>query len=189
MTARHVAGGLLMAACIVGRVAAATAQTEEQLERIRRWNPQIKEFQKPGEIQVPRGIQAVKVVEAQPCERRLSLVADALFAFDQSTLTPEAEETLLVVVPEIEKSGQGAVSIEGHTDAKGSDEYNRTLSEQRAATVKQWLVARGAVSSAAQTVGYGESKPVAPNEKPDGSDDAEGRQRNRRVEIVIDTCA
>lgn len=188
-------GTVLAAACLLlAGAPPVCAQTAEQLERIRNWNPKIGEFQKPGEIQragdiqVPRGIQAVKVVEAERCERRLSMVADALFAFDESRLTPEAEETLVVVVPEIEKAGKHPVSIEGHTDAKGSDEYNRALSEQRASTVKQWLVARGAVSDAARVVPYGESKPVAPNQKPDGSDDPEGRQKNRRVEVVIDTC-
>jgi outer membrane protein OmpA-like peptidoglycan-associated protein len=183
------AAGLLLAGAT-----ALHAQTAEQMERIRNWNPKIGEFQKPGEIQkagdiqVPRGIQAVKVVEAQACERRLSMVADALFAFDQWTLTPEAEETLVVVVPEIEKAGKHPVSIEGHTDAKGSDQYNETLSAKRAGTVKDWLVARKAVPEATKVVAYGERKPVAPNQKPDGSDDPEGRQKNRRVEVVIDTC-
>jgi outer membrane protein OmpA-like peptidoglycan-associated protein len=173
---------------------AAHAQTDEQLERIRRWNPQVKEFQKPGdiqqptrELQVPRGIQAVRV-ETERCERRLQVGADALFAFDAWTLGPDAEETLVVLLPELEKAGARPVSVEGHTDAKGSDAYNATLSEKRASTVKQWLVARGAVPDGTKVVAYGESRPIAPNEKPDGTDDPEGRQRNRRVEVVIDTC-
>jgi len=172
---------------------AARAQTAEQLERIRNWNPQVKEFQKPGEIQqageiqVPRGIQAVRL-EVERCERRLEVGADALFAFDEWTLTPQAEETLVVLVPEIEKAGRHPVSIEGHTDGKGTDDYNKTLSEKRALTVKEWLVGHGAVAAQSPVVAYGESRPVVPNEKPDGSDDPAGRQRNRRVEVVIDTC-
>jgi outer membrane protein OmpA-like peptidoglycan-associated protein len=174
---------------------AVRGQTAEQLERIRNWNPQVKEFQKPGEIQkagdiqVPRGIQAVRL-EIEHCERRLQVGADALFAFDEWTLSPEAEETLVVLAPEIEKAGRKRrMSIEGHTDSKGSDDYNRTLSEKRAATVKEWLVARGAMPPTTPVVAHGESRPIAPNEKPDGSDDPEGRQKNRRVEVVIDTCA
>ena len=212
MTARRLAA--LAAAGWLALAAPARAQTQEQLDRIRNWNPHVGEIQKPGEIQaptreiqtpgeiqaptreiqtpgeiqVPRGIQAVKVVAGTKCERRLSVGADALFAFDQWTLTPEAEETLVVVLPELEKAGKHPVSIEGHTDAKGSDAYNDTLSEKRAATVKQWLVARKAVSESTKVVGYGERKPVAPNTNPDGSDDPEGRQKNRRVEVVIDTC-
>jgi outer membrane protein OmpA-like peptidoglycan-associated protein len=193
MVGRGLTSGLVACLLLVA-AALAGAQTEEQLERIRKWNPHIGEIQKPGEIQkageiqVPRGIQAVKVVETAKCERRLSLVADALFAFDQSTLTPEAEETLVVVLPEIAKAGKHPVSIEGHTDGKGTDEYNKVLSEKRATTVKQWLVQRGAVPPSTQVVAYGKSKPIAPNQKPDGSDDPEGRQKNRRVEVVIDTC-
>jgi outer membrane protein OmpA-like peptidoglycan-associated protein len=180
--------GLLLAPALAG------AQTAEQLERIRNWNPHVGEFQKPGEIQkagdiqVPRGIQAVRVVDTVHCERRLSVGADALFAFDQSTLTPEAEETLVVVLPEVEKAGKHPVSIEGHTDGKGTDPYNDVLSEKRATTVKQWLVQRGAVSPDTRIVAYGKRKPIAPNQKPDGSDDPAGRQKNRRVEVVIDTC-
>lgn len=199
MTARRLA--VTVAAGWLALATPARAQTQEQIDRIRSWNPKIGEIQTPGEIQapkgkiqtpgeiqVPRGIQAVKVVEIVKCERRLSVGADALFAFDQWTLTPEAEETLVVVLPELEKAGRHPVSIEGHTDAKGSDAYNDTLSEKRAATVKQWLVARKAAPGSTKAVGYGEKKPVAPNTKPDGSDDPDGRQKNRRVEIVIDTC-
>lgn len=205
MRARRVvaiAAGILACAA-----AAATAQTDEQLERIRNWNPKVGEIQKPGEIQVPkgtiqtpgeiqkpgeiqvpRGIQAVRVVESERCERRLSVGADALFAFDQWTLGPDAEETLVVLLPELEKAGKHPVSIEGHTDAKGTDAYNDALSEKRAKAVKQWLVSRNAVPENARIVAYGEKKPIAPNVKPDGSDDPEGRQKNRRVEVVVDTC-
>lgn len=193
MTARRLAAAIV-AGWLACAAPAARAQTQEQLDRIRNWNPKIGEIQKPGEIQkageiqVPRGIQAVKVVETVRCERRLSVGADALFEFDQWTLSPQAEETLVVLLPEIEKAGRHPVSIEGHTDAKGSDAYNDTLGEKRATTVKQWLVARKAVPESAKVVGYGEKKPIAPNAKPDGSDDPEGRQKNRRVEVVIDTC-
>lgn len=193
MTARRLATGIV-AGWLACTAPAARAQTQEQIDRIRSWNPKIGVIQKPGEIhkageiQVPRGIQAVRVVETERCERRLSVGADALFAFDQATLSPEAEETLVVLLPEIEKAGRHAVSIEGHTDAKGSDAYNDALSERRASTVKQWLVARKAVPEGTKVVAYGEKKPIAPNTKPDGSDDPEGRQKNRRVEVVIDTC-
>ena len=79
-----------------------------------------------------------------------------------------------------------AVTIEGHTDAKGADAYNQTLSEQRAASVKQWLVANAQVNGAnISTRGWGKSKPVTHNAKPDGSDDPEGRAKNRRVQIIV----
>jgi outer membrane protein OmpA-like peptidoglycan-associated protein len=78
------------------------------------------------------------------------------------------------------------VAIEGHTDAKGADAYNQTLSEQRAAAVKQWLVANAQVNGAnIATRGWGKTRPVTHNTKPDGSDDPEGRAKNRRVQIIV----
>jgi outer membrane protein OmpA-like peptidoglycan-associated protein len=144
-------------------------------------------WQKPGEIQVPRGIQAIKS-ESEQCRRTLSVVADALFEFNQATLTPRAEETLGVLPAMLAQAGRHPVSIEGHTDSIGSADYNQTLSEQRAQSVKTWLVARQAVPAATPIKGYGKSRPVASNTNPDGSDSPEGRQKNRRVEIVMDTC-
>jgi len=76
--------------------------------------------------------------------------------------------------------------IEGFTDSKGEHAYNMKLSENRAAAVKQWLVLNLSVSASRITTrGWGEAKPVAPNKNPDGSDNPQGRQKNRRVEIVL----
>jgi outer membrane protein OmpA-like peptidoglycan-associated protein len=144
-------------------------------------------WQTPGEFQVPRGIQAIKS-EAEQCRRKLSVVADALFEFNQATLTSRAEETLNALPPMLAQAGRHPVSIEGHTDSIGSADYNQTLSEQRAQAVKGWLVSRQAVPAATAIKGYGKTRPVASNTKPDGSDNPEGRQKNRRVEILIDTC-
>jgi outer membrane protein OmpA-like peptidoglycan-associated protein len=145
-------------------------------------------WQTPGEIQVPKGIEAVRTT-VKGCEQRLSVVADALFDFDKSNLRPEAEETLAAAGPEIAKLGGKPSRIEGHTDGKGSDAYNMKLSEARASTVRGWLAARGLVPAAIPIKGYGKSKPVAPNTTADGRDDPEGRQKNRRVEVVFDKCA
>ena len=144
-------------------------------------------WQVPGEIQVPKGIQAVRATAAG-CERRLSVVGDALFDFDKSSLRPDAEETLAAAGPEIAKLGGKPSRIEGHTDAIGSDAYNMKLSEARATTVRDWLVGRGIVPATTPIKGYGKASPIAPNETSDGRDDPEGRQKNRRVEVVFDTC-
>ena len=78
------------------------------------------------------------------------------------------------------------VSIEGHTDGKGSDTYNQNLSERRAESVRHWFTAIEKLNRVGfETKGWGARKPVAPNQKPDGSDDPDGRQKNRRVEIVV----
>jgi outer membrane protein OmpA-like peptidoglycan-associated protein len=144
-------------------------------------------WQQPGEIQVPKGLQAIRTEEAK-CTKRFSVGADALFEFDKATLTPDAEETLNALVPLLAKAGKHPATLEGHTDAKGTDAYNQTLSEKRAQTVKDWLVAHGALPATTPIQGWGKRKPVAPNTKPDGSDDPAGRQKNRRVEVVVDTC-
>ena len=78
------------------------------------------------------------------------------------------------------------VTIEGHTDAKGLEPYNQKLSERRATAVRQWLMVTGGLGGMHfLTSGYGAKRSVAPNLKPDGSDNPEGRQKNRRVEIVV----
>ena len=145
-------------------------------------------WQKPGEIQVPKGIQAVRATVVSRCEQRLSVVADALFDFDKANLRADAEETLAAAAPEIAKLGGKPSRIEGHTDGKGGDAYNLKLSEARASTVREWLAGHGVVPAATPIKGYGKSKPVAPNTTADGKDDPQGRQKNRRVEVVFDTC-
>ncbi|MDP7239531.1 MAG: OmpA family protein, partial [Candidatus Latescibacteria bacterium] len=78
--------------------------------------------------------------------------------------------------------------IFGHTDSKGSDAYNQKLSEKRALSVKTWLLTNTNISKyLLHTIGLGETQPVAPNEKEDGSDNPEGRAQNRRVEILVFT--
>ena len=144
-------------------------------------------WQQPGEIQVPKGIQAIRTEEAK-CTKRFLVGADALFEFDKATLTPDAEETLKALALLLIEAPKHPATVEGHTDAKGTDAYNQTLSEKRAQTVKDWLAARGVVAITAPIKGWGEQRPVAPNTKPDGSDDPEGRQKNRRVEVVLDLC-
>lgn len=119
-------------------------------------------------------------------EITVELPSDVLFDFDKYHIRPDAAATLEKVLTIINTQGASApVRIEGHTDSIAGDAYNQALSEQRAASVKQWLVARGGAAARMATRGFGESRPRAPNNKPDGSDDPAGRQRNRRVEILI----
>jgi hypothetical protein len=90
----------------------------------------------------------------------------------------------------IENAGPHPVVIEGHTDSVGTDEYNQELSERRAERVRNWLLEHRVVERrAVSTIGFGEKKPVAPNTKPDGKDNPPGRALNRRVEVVVNTCA
>ncbi|HUP00571.1 MAG TPA: OmpA family protein [Gemmatimonadota bacterium] len=127
-----------------------------------------------------------KVTDA---EIRIDLAADVLFDFDKATLKKEAEPSLQKLATVLKAHPAAKTTIEGHTDGKGTDAYNQTLSEQRAQSVKQFLVGAGAAAANITARGMGETKPVAHNTKPDGSDDPEGRAKNRRVEIVVRTGA
>jgi len=119
-------------------------------------------------------------------EVRIDLAADVLFDFDKADIRSEATDTLKRVADVIREQAKGGVTIVGHTDAKGTDAYNQPLSQRRANAVRDWLVKEAGLGSVRfQTSGEGARKPVAPNAKPDGSDDPEGRQKNRRVEITV----
>jgi outer membrane protein OmpA-like peptidoglycan-associated protein len=118
-------------------------------------------------------------------EVRIELSGDILFDFDKATLRPEATPVLERVAEVIRKYGKPMVRIVGHTDSKGSHDYNVKLSQRRADSVKDWLIKNGAIGGALVTKGLAETQPVAPNQNPDGSDNPEGRQKNRRVEIIV----
>jgi outer membrane protein OmpA-like peptidoglycan-associated protein len=130
-------------------------------------------------------VQTLQVRETST-ETRIELPADILFDFDKFDLRPTAEPALKQAADVIRKGARGTVLIEGHTDSKGSAAYNQKLSERRATSVRIWLVEREGMRQVRfATKGLGASRPVAPNAKPDGSDDPAGRQKNRRVEIVF----
>jgi outer membrane protein OmpA-like peptidoglycan-associated protein len=119
-------------------------------------------------------------------EIRIELAADVLFDFDKADIRRDARNALKQVGDVIKEKGKGTVRIEGHTDSKGSDAYNRKLSERRANSVRDSLVKNEGLKNVRfATAGLGAKKPAVSNTKPDGSDDPEGRQKNRRVEIVI----
>jgi outer membrane protein OmpA-like peptidoglycan-associated protein len=122
--------------------------------------------------------------EVRGKEVRIALSADVLFDFDKADLKPEAQASLDKVAAVLKSYPKATATIEGHTDAKGDGNYNQKLSERRAESVRKWLATHGA-SLPMTTRGMGPKKPVAPNAKPDGTDDPQGRQKNRRVEIVV----
>jgi len=124
-------------------------------------------------------------IKETAAEIKISLQGEILFDFDKSNLRPSAESTLAQVAKMIGSYSKATVLIEGHTDAKGSDSYNAKLSDRRAVSVKTWFAKHGVAANSMQTHGWGAAKPVAPNKHPDGSDDPDGRQKNRRVEITI----
>ena len=125
-------------------------------------------------------------VKETETEIRIELSGDILFDFDKWDIRPAAEPVLTQVAEVVNQYPNAAVLIEGYTDSKGKDSYNLKLSDRRAASVKDWLMKKGGVGNKnIATKGMGEADPVAPNENPDGSDNPEGRQKNRRVEITV----
>ena len=128
--------------------------------------------------------QALAAVEAASIQREqdilaITLKSDFSFDFDSAVIKPGAEDEIARIAAVLIKYPQTNISIEGHTDSKGAEEYNMDLSRKRAEAVKNSLIGRGLSSSRLQTIGFGESKPVATN------DTEAGRQQNRRVRIVI----
>jgi outer membrane protein OmpA-like peptidoglycan-associated protein len=130
-------------------------------------------------------VESLQVKETNT-EIRIDLAADVLFDFDKADILPKAGETLTRAADIISKSGKSTVRIEGHTDSKGADALNQKLSIRRAEAVKAWLSKQAGLQKVQfATAGFGATRPAVPNTKPDGSDDPDGRQKNRRVEIIV----
>ncbi len=102
-----------------------------------------------------------------------------LFDFDQSALRTMSKDNIEKMGDVFTKYPDTEIVVAGHTDSQGSETYNQSLSENRAKSVAEYLVTKGVTGSRITTMGYGESQPVANN------DSADGRQQNRRVEIII----
>ena len=125
-------------------------------------------------------LRELEALNAKETNRGLVLtLGDVLFESGKATLLPGAQRTLQKLVVFLEENPERNVLIEGHTDNVGSSTYNLDLSLRRAEAVRQALIEAGIGPDRIAARGYGERYPVAPNS------DAAGRQRNRRVEIVI----
>lgn len=124
---------------------------------------------------------ALKELQAEvtPQEIRIDLLADVLFDFDKADLKPAAEGKLNHLLTVVNSKPDSRISIEGHTDLRGNDAYNQTLSLSRAESVRSWLVAHGVAAGRISATGAGESRPVRT-----GNTEAD-HQANRRVEIRI----
>ena len=121
-------------------------------------------------------VPAVPAIEANSI--MITMDAGVLFDVDKYDLRNESKETLNNLAKVLKEANISAFEIDGHTDSDADDAYNQTLSENRANSVKEYLVSVG-VTANITTNGYGESRPVASNDTP------EGKQQNRRVEIII----
>ena len=113
----------------------------------------------------------------------ITLLGGVLFASNKSELLPTAENRLNQVADALMAKKERRLTVEGHTDSQGSSGYNQTLSQQRAETVRAYIISRGYPADLIQAQGAGETKPIAENVS------AEGRANNRRVEIIVEIAA
>ena len=129
-----------------------------------------------------RELQQIPGVEVtRPTENQINvqLTNDILFDVDSAALRSQSQQTLRDLAVNFRQYPGEAFDIEGHTDSTGTDEHNMTLSQRRADSVAGYLIDQGVTSSQVTARGYGEMRPKATNDTP------EGRQLNRRVEIHI----
>jgi OOP family OmpA-OmpF porin len=114
-----------------------------------------------------------------PSSEKVTFAADAFFDFDKSVLKPEGRAKLDDLVSKMSGINLEVIIAVGHTDSIGGDAYNQRLSVRRAEAVKSYLVGKGVERNRVYTEGKGEKQPVADNKT------AEGRAKNRRVEIEV----
>ena len=114
-----------------------------------------------------------------PAATKVTYAADAFFDFDKSVLKPEGKAKLDDLVGKVQGINLEVIIAVGHTDSIGTDAYNQKLSVRRAEAVKAYLVSKGIEKNRVYTEGKGEKQPVADNRT------AEGRAKNRRVEIEV----
>jgi outer membrane protein OmpA-like peptidoglycan-associated protein len=172
--------------------AAALAQQQQAVEQ-----------QKAAEAQAEQARQAAAQAEKDKADMRAQLLAqlnsilqtqdtarglivnmsDVLFDTGSSTLKPATREKLAKISGIVLAHPGLSLQIEGHTDSVGSDQMNQQLSERRADSVRDFLIEQGVAGSSVTAKGFGKTQPVASN------DTAEGRQKNRRVELVVNGAA
>ena len=134
----------------------------------------------PAPVVVAPPVVAPAVVPvAPPAATKVTYAADAFFDFDKSVIKPAGKEKLDDLIGKIKDINLEVIIAVGHTDSVGSDSYNQKLSVRRSEAVKAYLVSKGIEKNRVYTEGKGEKQPVADNKT------AEGRAKNRRVEIEV----
>lgn len=114
------------------------------------------------------------------------VLENVYYAFDDATLTDQAKKSIDKTLLELmQKAPDLIIEVGSHTDSVGNSEYNKKLSQQRADNVVNYLISKGVERKRLTAVGYGAEKPVANNFNPDGSDNSQGREKNRRTEFRV----
>ena len=113
------------------------------------------------------------------------VIKNILYDFGKSTLRPESEKVLDDLVKILADNPKMKIELSSHTDSVGSDAYNMKLSQDRAQSCVDYIKTKGIPESRLFAKGYGKSKPIAPNSLPNGKDNPDGRQLNRRTEFTV----
>jgi len=113
------------------------------------------------------------------------ILKDIYYDFDKATLRPQSYIVLDTIVSIMQDNTNIIIEMSAHTDSKGKDEYNMKLSQKRAQSCVDYLISKGISSERMIAKGYGETRPIAPNTMPNGKDNPEGRQLNRRTEFKV----
>lgn len=116
---------------------------------------------------------------------KIRTLKSIFFDFDKSFLRGEAKQELDKLYEILSENPNYTTELRAHTDAKGSLEYNTALSQRRANAAKDYLIKRGIASQRIKTNTHGEATPIAKNELNGGVDTEQGRQLNRRVELIV----
>jgi outer membrane protein OmpA-like peptidoglycan-associated protein/tetratricopeptide (TPR) repeat protein len=114
-----------------------------------------------------------------------TVLDNVYYDFSQSYLQPASYPSLDKLAAMLQQNPEIVIELSAHTDSKGKEELNQRLSEDRAKSCVDYLVSKGIDAARLQYKGYAATRPVAPNQKPDGSDNPEGRARNRRTEFKV----
>ncbi len=125
------------------------------------------------------------VVKVEPPVETPKVLENVYYDFNVATLKPESYPALDVLVEMLNKNPDMKIELSAHTDSKGADKFNQRLSEERAKSCVEYLVSKGIDPARLQYKGYGATRPIAPNQQSDGTDDPEGRQKNRRTEFKV----
>jgi OmpA-OmpF porin, OOP family len=137
-------------------------------------------------IRLPADLDAETLVNPALCITKPIVVLDNIYyEFNKAILLEESFPSLDKLVNMLNENPTMRIEIGGHTDSKGSNELNQKLSEARAQSVVDYLVSKGIDPARLESKGYGATKPIAPNKNADGSDNPEGRQKNRRTEFKV----
>lgn len=153
------------------------------------------EVKKAGYYQSRKPISTKEIIENTKLKQEVKLektpvepfvMPNINFEFDSPKLTPDSKLAIDTTLLKLFRQQPNIkIEISAHSDSKGSDSYNLTLSQKRAESLVKYLQSRGVPLNQMVPKGYGETKPIAPNTNADGTDNPEGRKKNRRIELKI----